>query len=467
MPDQACPARLHGATTTYDCDRPAGHTDPYHRWGNYHWHDDEAATLATEHEPPAADDAQTARRARREPLLHLLGRLDRGVLLTAEQPLLRAAVETELADADQAHEQAATSRAAATERHGLLEEARDALEAAGQTGPHGDDWPAIAPAIRALAANRDRLAEIVDRLGSAEQAQRDRADKAEADVHTWRTATYEHARRAEAAEVALAEARENLRRADRAAERADARWDEDLLAATRSARARATAAEAALRDALWTADQHGTRARQDEVALTRVRDELDRIAALEPVQADDGRADSFGTGARWTLRLLRAALDGDQPTEAQPPSDPCAKCGHPRAEHNSAGCLGCPGGWTADHAYFDRDQPAEAQPDAPDLVTYTTPVGPRVVGVAPGDHPIWALRSALEGPPVQHYEASGLIKAYYDAITSAPAAEPCPSHDQPAATPELAAAIRAYMGVATPLVTHLARTLGITPQEPQ
>lgn len=53
------------------------------------------------------DDGQAARWARREPLLVLLSRMQRGVLLDAERPLLRAAVETELADGDQAHRQVA------------------------------------------------------------------------------------------------------------------------------------------------------------------------------------------------------------------------------------------------------------------------------------------------------------------------------------------------------------------------
>lgn len=50
-----------------------------------------------------AGDAQAARWSRREQLGVLLSRMQRGVLLDAERPLLRAAVETELADADQAH----------------------------------------------------------------------------------------------------------------------------------------------------------------------------------------------------------------------------------------------------------------------------------------------------------------------------------------------------------------------------
>lgn len=50
------------------------------------------------------DTEQAARQARREPLLVLLSRMQRGVLTAAERPLLRAAVETELTDGDQAHE---------------------------------------------------------------------------------------------------------------------------------------------------------------------------------------------------------------------------------------------------------------------------------------------------------------------------------------------------------------------------
>ncbi|MFF9554560.1 hypothetical protein ACF1DY_01830 [Streptomyces albus] len=47
-----------------------------------------------------ADDDQAARWARREPLLALLSRAARGVLLPEEGPLLRATVETELAAAE-------------------------------------------------------------------------------------------------------------------------------------------------------------------------------------------------------------------------------------------------------------------------------------------------------------------------------------------------------------------------------
>lgn len=148
-------------------------------------------------EQPTPDTGQPARQARRDALLHLTRRMLSGALLPSERDLLATHVEEALRDGDQAREQrdqagasltdlrndlyrergaheehrqqlanvlgearghnwphligrAETIRAAATERADLLEEARDALEAAGQNGAHGDDWPAIAPAIRAL-----------------------------------------------------------------------------------------------------------------------------------------------------------------------------------------------------------------------------------------------------------------------------------------------------------------------------
>lgn len=52
-----------------------------------------------------ADAAQAARRSRREQLVVLLSRMQRGVMLDAERPLLRAAVETEIADAEKAYTQ--------------------------------------------------------------------------------------------------------------------------------------------------------------------------------------------------------------------------------------------------------------------------------------------------------------------------------------------------------------------------
>lgn len=136
----------------------------------------------------------TARQLRREQVAVLLSRAARGVLTPNEGPLLRAAVETELADAntayleldnqrelfDIAYEQQAadlerardvavalenenarlenelrTARDGTADREALLTEARDALETA-DAGGHSDDWPHLAPGIRALHARAER-----------------------------------------------------------------------------------------------------------------------------------------------------------------------------------------------------------------------------------------------------------------------------------------------------------------------
>lgn len=178
-----------------DCDLPPGHDgehasrttpDTTYRWS--------AALGEPRPAPQPTADASAPDRDRTR-LLHLLGRLRDGRLLTAEVDLLANAV-TALADArdrdrrfltearrlrdeacerldahqlamanalgfgpntawDTLRERAETAVAAAYERADLLEAARDALSAAGQNGPHGDDWPAITPGIEALAAERD------------------------------------------------------------------------------------------------------------------------------------------------------------------------------------------------------------------------------------------------------------------------------------------------------------------------
>lgn len=50
-----------------------------------------------------------------------------------------------------------------------------------------------------------------------------------------------------------------------------------------------------------------------EATLSRVQAELDRITALPTVTADDGHADRFSVGARWTLNLIRAVLNPPAP----------------------------------------------------------------------------------------------------------------------------------------------------------
>ncbi|MFE3123894.1 hypothetical protein ACFXHD_10775 [Streptomyces hydrogenans] len=41
-----------------------------------------------------------------------------------------------------------------------------------------------------------------------------------------------------------------------------------------------------------------------QTVLDQVRAELDRIAALPTVTADDGQADTFAAGARWAIRMI-------------------------------------------------------------------------------------------------------------------------------------------------------------------
>lgn len=71
----------------------------------------------------------------------------------------------------QLRERVALLERGAAEREALLTEARDALEAAGQPGAHADDWPAVAPGIRALAARAVQaeaaLAEVRERHARA------------------------------------------------------------------------------------------------------------------------------------------------------------------------------------------------------------------------------------------------------------------------------------------------------------
>lgn len=89
---------------------------------------------------------------------HLLDRLLRGVLLPAEAEQLAGAVRAR-------EERLALLENGARERSALLEEARDALEAAGINEAHGgESWPRLVPAIEELAADRDRHAAEVARL---------------------------------------------------------------------------------------------------------------------------------------------------------------------------------------------------------------------------------------------------------------------------------------------------------------
>lgn len=84
------------------------------------------------------------------------------------------------------------------------------------------------------------------------------------------------------------------------------------------------------------------RAEKAEAALARARTELDRIAALPTVDRDETRANTFSTGANWTVRLVRAALDEDgQPVCTCTLQERCAACG-PEPEHIGGNAEDCP-----------------------------------------------------------------------------------------------------------------------------
>lgn len=157
---------------------------------------------------PDDDNPQIARQLRREPLLHLLSRMQRGVLLAAERPLLRAAVEAELADGDQAHRRLVAAQA---ENDGLAETMRNtdrltSQEIAEERAAHEGHRQQLAVAL----GNRTELGKQWDML-----------IKHAAEAHRWATdaavgrnpAAVRAKERAEAAEAALTRIRELHRKA--------------------------------------------------------------------------------------------------------------------------------------------------------------------------------------------------------------------------------------------------------------
>lgn len=92
---------------------------------------DPSGALAGHQTATESSGSLSARWARREQLDVLLSRMSRGVLLDSERGLLRAAVETELADAENAHQELALTRR-------RLEITRDALDIARTPRPQED-----------------------------------------------------------------------------------------------------------------------------------------------------------------------------------------------------------------------------------------------------------------------------------------------------------------------------------------
>jgi hypothetical protein len=138
----------HCGLTERDCD--AQHPIQVSAWhhgevGSVYADIPALATVAAAAVQPELDAAR-AELAQLRQLFH--SARDRADNLATEGDNLRAELAT-------VREQAERYQLGALERAALLEDARDVLEAVGLTGAHGDDWPAISPAIQALAAERD------------------------------------------------------------------------------------------------------------------------------------------------------------------------------------------------------------------------------------------------------------------------------------------------------------------------
>lgn len=74
---------------------------------------------------------------------------------------------------------------------------------------------------------------------------------------------------------------------------------------------------------------------KDQAAIARVRAELDRIANLRTITHDDGHADTFSTGVRWAIRIIRENVLGEQ-ADRTPPV-------HIGNRVNAEDCPGCSG----------------------------------------------------------------------------------------------------------------------------
>lgn len=91
----------------------------------------------------------------------------------------------------------------------------------------------------------------------------------------------------------------------------------------------------ALQAAVRKTEEQRRRAEQAEAAIARVRAELNRIANLGTITHDDGHADTFSTGARWAIRIIRENVLGEQ-ADRTPPV-------HIGNRVNAEDCPGCSG----------------------------------------------------------------------------------------------------------------------------
>jgi hypothetical protein len=421
-----CGSRYRDAANVHDCYLPAGHPGKHRASADpdslvwlprpkpapapmdpVHILGIKAAPAADDAQ--AATDAQTARLDRRNTIHNLISRTQRGRMLTSlEADMLAATVQAEMEDADEAHEAFAN-----------VMQQRDA------------DCAAYNATVNAALRETDgRRRALADALGAFDTTGWDRlirsAEQTRAGRRTWRekAEAIEADRDRLAAE--LAEVQQTLSNSEtlghRLLQRAEAAEAAAVADERRADRAEAdrTAGHRAI-EALMRVEreqQQRDRAERAEAALARVREQCAdwlKPAAYAP-RSHDGRITDEVTRTCADIIERAARLDGDQPAEAANPLyGQCAGCRQATIRVDPRGrflCQTCDSIEQVDGhrqaeaptVALNGDQPAEAQPDA----------------------------------------------------------EPTPSP-----TPELTAAIRAYMAVATPLVIHLARTLGITPQEPQ
>jgi len=210
---------------------------------------------------------------------------------------------------DTLRERAETAVAAASERADLLETARDALSAAGQTGPHGDDWPAITPSIEALAAERDEARHALKlqvKAGEQDRAALDRANARAKQAEAARDSATESAAillagvtRVQALAGELDEYAENaLKVADRELYAAIARGIRDRLGTDTLARVLAdVAAERARQDARW-----GVEDTTDWERISILTEEVGEAAKAA------NEANFQSSPARGDRRALRAEL---------------------------------------------------------------------------------------------------------------------------------------------------------------
>lgn len=320
------------------------------------------------------------------------------------------------AELDQAHESAEKWRKeAAAMGDQFLARRRNVARVFGQ--PDGMPWASL---TRVAEEQRNQAA--ID-VAAAEQAAR-AARQGEAEAIRARTAAEQRAREADShlgivmgslgrVKAVLRETENQLAASRKDAAKARIRSGLNIMEARRNydawrnARKRAAERTAVLRSTRHNFEMKQRHLSEAEATLAAVREITgERPTVVLPWSEIDSR-----------LTAIRAAL-GDP----QPAAEVCCVCGCPDVTYHNfreqpfcCRCAECcePPVLCA----HGCQPPAKAEP-------LTVPVSPREQQDAEPDHPMYSLAEAMEGPPIERYEAYGLIKAYYDAITSAPPANP-------------------------------------------